>query len=60
MGDSIPFWGGLQAESRGMPDLNLPSWTQVVWMGVCDMVWADTAHQMQLSALFRMPTKGIS
>lgn len=57
MGDSIPYWAGQRAELQGMPDLNLPGGTRVVWMGVSGMGWADAVHHMQLPALFRMPPK---
>ncbi|KAH3888144.1 hypothetical protein DPMN_012171 [Dreissena polymorpha] len=57
MGDSIPYWAGQRAELQGMPDLNLPVGTRVVWMGVSGMRWADAVHHIQLPALFRMPPK---
>ncbi|KAH3822230.1 hypothetical protein DPMN_124004 [Dreissena polymorpha] len=55
MGDSIPYWAGQWAESRRMPDLNLPGGTRVVWMCVYGMGWTGAVHQMQLPALFQMP-----
>ncbi|XP_045189808.2 uncharacterized protein LOC123547083 [Mercenaria mercenaria] len=57
MGDSIPYWAGVRAQARGMPNLKLPEGHTIAWWGIRGMGWSDFIHCIQLPVLFRSAPK---
>lgn len=59
VGDSIVYWAGVRAASRGRVNLGLPEHYTVGWYGIRGMSWGDFTHSLQLRVLFQPPPKVI-